>query len=97
MKRPTYQRSVRFDQELVSRLENIASVQNRSVADVLRSAIEAYVLNQNALTESQQRQLRVMEFLQLALDVIIREQFPDFRDQIVANTDKRMSQYHGQR
>jgi hypothetical protein len=38
----------------------------------------------------------VGEYSQLALDTIICEQFPDFRDKIVAATDKRMKRYHGQ-
>ena len=38
---------------------------------------------------------RISEFMQLALDVIISEQYPEFRERIIANTDKRLEQYHG--
>ncbi len=30
-----------------------------------------------------------------ALDIIIREQFPEYRDRIIAETDKRLELYHG--
>jgi hypothetical protein len=38
---------------------------------------------------------RISEFMQLALDVIISEQYPEFRERIIANADKRLEQYHG--
>jgi hypothetical protein len=38
---------------------------------------------------------RIGEFQHLALDVILREQFPQYRDRVVAETDKRVELYHG--
>ena len=37
-----------------------------------------------------------IDFLgEIPLDIIIREQFPEYRDRIIAETDKRLEQYHG--
>ena len=47
------------------------------------------------VSPSQRRLARSSEFQQLALDVIIREQYPELRDRLVAETDKRLVQYHG--
>ena len=35
------------------------------------------------------------EYQHLALDIIIREQFPEYRDRLVAETDRRLEQFHG--
>ena len=38
---------------------------------------------------------RIGEYQHLALDIIIREQFPEYRDRLVAETDRRLEQFHG--
>ena len=97
MKVISHQRTMRFDADQYGRVEAIAVAQGRTIADIIRAAIDQYLLGQHLLSDSQFRQLRISEYSQLALDVIIREQFPDHREQIVTATDKRMSQYHGRR
>jgi hypothetical protein len=47
------------------------------------------------LTSSQRRQARVVEYAQIALDAIIQEQHPEYRERILAETDRRMERYHG--
>ncbi|GAY20621.1 hypothetical protein SFOMI_1151 [Sphingobium fuliginis] len=47
------------------------------------------------LNTSNRRIARISEFQHLALDIIIREQFPEYRDRIIVETDKRLEQYHG--
>ena len=55
----------------------------------------AFLASANLLSASHRRIARISEFQQLALDIIIREQFPEYRDRIIAETDKRLEQYHG--
>jgi len=62
---------------------------------VIRAAVDAYLGTATLLTSSHRRLARISEFMQLALDVIISEQYPEFRDRIIANADKRLEQYHG--
>lgn len=91
----TLQRMVRFDRRQYARLEKIANEQNRSIADVLRMVVDHYLEGQGALTASQKRQARVSEYAQIALDTIILEQRPEYRERIIAETDRRMERYHG--
>ena len=47
---------------------------------------------------SQGAALRIVtEYTQIALDAIIRENHPELRDHLIAQTDLRMEQYHGAR
>lgn len=97
MKRPFIQRTVRFDPHQFAQLEELAEQQGRSIADALRLAIAQYISGHQLLSDSQLRHLRVTEFTQIALDAIIRENHPDLRDHLIAQTDLRMEQYHGAR
>ncbi len=95
MKRQSAQRTVRFDYHQLLRLEAIADEQGRFVADILRTAIDQYLLGHKLVGESQMRHHRISEYSQIALDTIILEQHPEFRDRIVTETDRRMARYHG--
>ena len=94
MSGPSKHCSVRLDRQQHERLVALAVAQQCSPSDVIRSAVEAY-LGAAVLSVSNRRLARIGEFLQLALDVIISEQYPEFRDRIIAHTDKRLEQYHG--
>lgn len=87
--------NVRLERSQWDRLSAIAAERNLSVADILRSALDVFLSSSDLLTASQRRIARISEFQQLALDVIIREQYPELRDRLVAETDKRLVQYHG--
>ena len=87
--------SLRMTRDRFDRLVAVADARHCRPSDVIRSAIDAYLGGASVLTASQPRLARIGEFQQLALDIIIREQFPEFRDRIVAETDKRLEQYHG--
>ncbi|WP_242121218.1 hypothetical protein [Sphingomonas lacusdianchii] len=93
----TFQRTVRFDRDQAARLEAIAVNHNRTFADQLRIVLTEWLEGQNILNASQLRQARVAEYAQAALDTIILENHPEFRDRIVAETDRRMERYHGAR
>ena len=87
--------NVRLERAQWDRLSVIAAEQKLSVADVIRSALHVFLSSSDVLTASQRRLARISEFQQLVLDVILREQYPELRDRLVAETDKRLVQYHG--
>ncbi|MHA3795522.1 hypothetical protein [Sphingomonas sp. YL-JM2C] len=87
--------NVRLERAQWDRLSAIATEQKLSVADVIRSALNVFLSSSDVLTASQRRLARISEFQQLVLDVILREQYPELRDRLVAETDKRLVQYHG--
>jgi predicted DNA-binding protein len=88
--------TMRLSTTLFERIESEAMIVGTTPADFIRQAVEHYISGKTALSASQIRQLRINEYSQVALDTIISEQFPDFRDRIIATTDRRMKQYHGQ-
>ena len=87
--------TVRLNRQQHDRIVALATEQNCNSSDVIRAAVEAYLGTATLLTSSHRRLARVSEFMQLALDVIISEQYPEFRERIIANADKRLEQYHG--
>lgn len=95
MKRPYVQRTVRFDPQQFARLEELAAKHSRSMADVLRIAIGHYIAGQQKKAESDLRHLRVTEFMQVALDAIIRQDYPELRETLVLEADRRMKLHHG--
>jgi hypothetical protein len=87
--------TVRFEREQYDRILALAANQNCKPSEVIRTAVAAYLGTAAVVTNSNRRMARISEFMQLALDVIISEQYPEFRERIIANADKRLEQYHG--
>ena len=87
--------SVRLDRGKYDRLVALAAERGCTPSDLLRAAVDAFLGSGQLLTSSHRRIARISEFQHLALDIIIREQFPEYRDRIIAETDKRLEQYHG--
>lgn len=97
MKKPIIQRTVRFEQDQIIRLDAIAAQERRSFADLLRNVIGDYLDSQQLQSDSRLRLARVTEYAQAALDTIILEQHPEHREKIVAETARRMERYHAAR
>lgn len=87
--------NIRLERTQWDRLAEIARSRKLTPADVIRAALDSFLATDDLLRSSQRRLARISEFQQLALDIIIREQFPEYRDRIIAETDKRLEQYHG--
>jgi hypothetical protein len=89
------QRTYRYDPRQLDRLEKIAAEQRRSVPDLLRQAVDLFLKNHDTIGASERRHLRMTEYAQAALDTIILEQHPEYRERIIAETERRMERYHG--
>ena len=87
--------SVRLDRGQYDRLVVVAAERGCTPSDLFRAAVDAFLASGQLLSSSHRRIARISEVQQLALDIIIREQFPEYRDRIIAETDKRLEQYHG--
>lgn len=87
--------SIRVDREKWRRIAEIAGTRGCRNIEVIRDAIDAYLGAAAVLSNSQLRLARITEFTQIAVDIIIREQYPEYRDRIVAEADKRLGQFHG--
>jgi len=95
LKNLSVQRSLRFDPDQYEYMKEMASQRACSISDILRVIIAHYRDSHSLLTSSQRRQARVVEYAQIALDAIIQEQHPEYRERILAETDRRMERYHG--
>ena len=87
--------TVRLDRGKYDRLVALASERGCTPSDLLRAAVHGFLGSVDVLNTSNRRIARISEFQHLALDIIIREQFPEYRDRIIVETDKRLEQYHG--
>ncbi|CCW16976.1 hypothetical protein EBBID32_13150 [Sphingobium indicum BiD32] len=87
--------SIRLDRGKYDRVVALAAERGCTPSDLLRLAVDGFLSAGQLLSSSHRRIARISEFQQLALDIIIREQFPEYRDRIIAETDKRLEQYHG--
>ena len=90
-------KTVRFEQHQMVQLERIAAEQKRSIPDVVRSAIDAFLIDEKTRSDSDLRHLRVSEYMQICLDWIIQQDYPEVRDKMTAQCDQRMRQYHSVR
>lgn len=89
--------TLRIDHDLCDRIDRLAARNGLSRSAMIRLALRSYAHDAEVAGASQKRVARTIEYTQLAVDVIIRDQYPDVREKILAETDKRMEQYHAAR
>ncbi len=95
MKRSRYARTVRFEPEHLARLQEIAQEQGKPLAEVVRAAIVTFLDGQPKLSASDFRIRRVTEYMQVAIDAMIRENHPELRETLILEADRRMKLHHG--
>ncbi len=95
MKKTLVQRTYRFDQDQIRRLEALAAQHKRSVPEFMRYALDQFLNGHAALSASQLRLARVCEYTQAAIDTILREDHPEHRQLVIDETARRMERYHG--
>ena len=88
-------RTVRLPRDLCERLDAEAASLGCTPSDLIRRAIEHHLDGLKLLHGSKRRHLRVTEYMQVALDAIIRENHPEMRETLVLETDRRMKLHHG--
>lgn len=84
----------RLDQSLFEQVETTAERRGISPADVMRTALDAWFRDEKKRRASDLRHLRVTEYIQVAMDAIIRENHPELRETLVLETDRRMKMHH---
>jgi len=86
--------TIRLDETAFEQVEAIAAHRDVSPADVIRTAIDAWLGSGKRLSASDRRLRRIMEYTQIAVDAIIRENHPELRDTLVREADRRMGLHH---
>ena len=81
--------------DLCDRLDAEAASLGCTPSDLIRRAIEHHLDGLKLLQGSKRRHLRVNEYMQVAIDAIIRKDHPEMRETLVLETDRRMKLHHG--
>ncbi len=89
--------TTRLNADQAAQIEAVARRDGCSTGEVIRRAVDQYLLGQKLLTDSDMRLRRVCEYAQLAMDAILQENHPGFRDPILLELDRRMERFHGAR
>ena len=87
--------TVRLERGQWEAVRALARASETTPAEVIRAAIAAHLAGAALRSTSARRLARINEYKHLVLDLIMREQFPDLRDRLIAETDRRLEQYHG--
>lgn len=87
--------TIRVADDVRERVEAAAEASNCTPSEFVRMAIVQHLDDAKVLSESRRRHLRVTEYMQLALDTIIRRQHPDIRDKLIEEANRRMEMHHG--
>lgn len=95
MSTPNKHCTVRLDRAKYERIVLLAAQGECTPSDIIRAAVDRYLAGSDLLVSSRRRMARIGEYQHLALDIIIREQFPEYRDRLVAETDRRLELFHG--
>lgn len=86
--------TLRLDQSIFEQVEATAERRGISPADVMRNALDAWFRDEKKRSASDLRHLRVTEYIQIAVDAMIRENHPELRETLVLETDRRMKMHH---
>ena len=87
---PTTSITARFDTELATDLRNLAQEKGVSLSVILRERSAFYAKLLKGRTEEAQRKLLTSEYLALAIDLIISDQYPLDRDKLLLEAGRRV-------
>lgn len=88
--------TVNFADDRIKQLDAICAVNGSIRSAIIRQAVDAYLDRSVGGTTNFDRIAMTSEFTQAAVDILIREQAPDRRDEILATVEERMEKYHAQ-
>lgn len=88
--------TVSFDDASIGKIDALCERKKTTRSAVIRKAVDAYLDRQSTPPENSKRAAMLREFTQVALDVLIREQAPERREEILATVQDRMERYHAQ-
>ena len=87
---------VRFDDASIAKIDALCAIRQTTRSSIIREAVTAYLDRHASIPENPKRIAMLREFTQVALDVLIREQAPERREEILATVQDRMERYHAQ-
>ncbi len=86
--------SISFSETQAHQVDQLCALRGMTRSRFVRDAIEVYLAQQSARTASLERIAMTSEFTQVAVDIMISEQMPERREDILATVQDRMEKYH---
>jgi metal-responsive CopG/Arc/MetJ family transcriptional regulator len=86
--------SIAFGEARALQIDQLCETQGITRTAMIRDAVNAYLDRQGQGTLNTERMAMTSEFTQAAVDILIREQAPERRDEIIATVEQRMELYH---
>lgn len=86
--------TVSFDEAMAERIDKVCSARGISRRAFVRTAIHDFLEREAGSSANLNRIAMMSEFTQVAVDILIREQAPDRREDILATVQERMERYH---
>ena len=87
--------SIQLDAQCLDRLDQRCREQGTTRSAIIRDAVAHYLGGNAGSGDQLRRSAMLSEFTQAAVDVLISEQAPDRREDILAAVQERMERYHG--
>jgi metal-responsive CopG/Arc/MetJ family transcriptional regulator len=88
--------TVLLSEARMRQLDEHCAGQGTTRSGIIRDAISSYLDRPSGSDTNFTRIASLSEFTQAAVDILIREQAPDRRDEILATVEERMERYHAQ-
>ena len=96
MKQNYIRTSVGFSAALIRQIDAFCAEQRIARPDLIRDAVGHYLTRKEG-SPSLSRIATTTEFTQAAVDVLLRHQAPETRDEILLTVEQRMGLFHGQK
>lgn len=94
MSRQFLEFSVGFNEPDAARLTEACRLRGINRTALIRTAVSEYLDRHESVAANFKRIAMMTEFTQLAVDILVREQAPNRREDIVAAVQERMERYH---
>lgn len=86
--------TVSFSEARAIEIDRLCAARGMTRTALIRDAVNAY-LDPNAGAQANlERMAMMLEFTHVAVDILIRKQAPDRRDEILTTVHERMEMYH---
>ncbi len=89
--------TLRLSHTSAEKLDDASRASGRPRNELILTAIEHFLANQNAAPANLNRIAQTTEFMQIALDLLVSRDMPEKRDAILMTVAQRMEQLHGTR
>lgn len=86
--------SVSLSEDRVRQLDAACTEQGTTRASLIRTAVHEFLDRETGKRTNFGRLAMTSEFTQVAVDILIREQMPERREDILATVQDRMEKYH---